>query len=58
MTVLHPRQISGNTSYFGASLPSDCPSLVTHHLSPALPPCLRASVANLCDNGWLKLRLM
>jgi hypothetical protein len=20
--------------------------------------CLRASVANLCDNGWLKLRLM
>jgi hypothetical protein len=27
-------------------------------LSPSESPCLRASVANLCDNGWLKLRLM
>src|ERR1700721_322247 len=46
---LHPQRISGSASF-----------------SPSLPPrfslseslCPRASVANLCDNGWLKLRLM
>jgi len=57
MGVLRPNHISGNAS-FGPSLPPDRSSLVTHPLSLGLPPCLRASVANLCDNGWLKLRLM
>jgi hypothetical protein len=46
--VLHP-EISGSAS-FRASLPP------RFSLSESL--CLRASVANLCDNGWLKLRLM
>jgi hypothetical protein len=41
--VLHPERIS-------VSLPP------RFFLSKSL--CLRASVANLCDNGWLKLRLM
>jgi hypothetical protein len=57
MRVLRPEHISGNAS-FGPSLPPNCSSLVTHPLSLDLPPCPRASVANLCDNGWLKLRLM
>jgi hypothetical protein len=56
MRVLRPEHISGNAS-FGPSLPPNCSSLVTHPLSLGLPLCLRASVANLCDNGWLKLRL-
>jgi hypothetical protein len=47
--VLHPERISGSAS-FSASLPP------RFSLSKSL--CLRASVANLCDNGWLKLRLM
>ena len=47
--VLHPEDISGNAC-FRASLPPQ--------FSPSESPCLRASVANLCDNGWLKLRLM
>src|SRR5580700_8494689 len=41
--VLHPERIS-------VSLPP------RFSLSKSL--CLRASVPNLCDNGWLKLRLM
>ena len=57
MPVLRPEHISVNAS-FGPSLSPNCSSLVTHHLSLGLPLCLRASVANLCDNGWLKLRLM
>jgi hypothetical protein len=47
--VLHPERISGSAS-FSASLPP------RFSLSESL--CLRASVANLCDNGRLKLRLM
>ena len=57
MRVLRPEHISGDAP-FGPSLPPNCSSLVSHPLSLGLPPCLRASVANLCDNGWLKLRLM
>jgi hypothetical protein len=41
--VLHPERISVSLS-------------PRFFLSKSL--CLRASVANLCDNGWLKLRLM
>jgi hypothetical protein len=52
MRVLHPEHISGNAS-FGLTPPPNCSSLVTHHLSLGLPPCLRASTPNLCDNGWL-----
>ena len=47
--VLHPEHGSGSAC-FSASLPP------RFSLSESL--CLRASVANLCDNGWLKLRLM
>jgi hypothetical protein len=47
MPVLHP-EISGRAC-FRASPP---------HFSVSESLCLRASVANLCDNGWLKLRLM
>jgi hypothetical protein len=49
MRVLHPERINGSAC-FSASQPP--------HFSPSKSPCLRASVANLCDNGWLKLRLM
>jgi hypothetical protein len=48
MRVLHP-EISESASFPASPLPR-------FSLSEAL--CLRASVANLCDNGWLKLRLM
>ena len=40
---------------------SECASLPAYPLprfSLSESLCLRASVANLCDNGWLKLRLM
>jgi len=48
MRVLHP-EISESASFPASPLPR-------FSLSESL--CLRASVANLCDNGWLKLRLM
>lgn len=50
--VLHP-EINGSALSALAR-----PSLVTHHLSLASPLCLRASVANLCDNVRLQLRRM
>ena len=49
MRVLRPERISGSAC-FRVSLPP--------RFSLPESPCLRASVANLCDNGWLKLRLM
>jgi hypothetical protein len=45
---LHPERTS-ESACFRASLPS--------RFSLPESPCLRASVANLCDNGWLNLRL-
>src|ERR1700751_1749068 len=48
MPVLH-LEISESASFPASPLPR-------FSLSESL--CLRASVANLCDNGWLKLRLM
>jgi hypothetical protein len=47
--LLRPKRTSGNAC-FRASPPS--------RFSLPESPCLRASVANLCDNGWLQLRLM
>jgi hypothetical protein len=49
MRLSRPKRTSGNACLLTSRPP---------RFSPSESPCLRASVANLCDNGWLQLRLM